>query len=298
MTTDIARQPAHIGIDIGGTGSRWVACDVEGRELARGQAKGASAHMFNSAERQRLTAVLVDIAAQLVAHGIFPSRIRAGLTGYGAGVESEAKTLFSDAFGVPSTIVDDITLAYLAVFRPGEGHVVSAGTGSFGVHVFTDGSQVRVGGRGVLIDDGGSGSWIALRAVERLYHAYDRDGNFDAMPRMAHHIFEMVGGTEWGSMREFIYSGDRGRIGSLAIAVSRAANEKEPTAIELLNSAGTELAGLAKTLIARVGSRPLAFIGGTLGLHPCIKETIHATLDGCDLSFLKPDPALTAAQRR
>src|SRR5690606_38070955 len=125
MTTASTGRPTRLGIDIGGTGSRWVACDLEGRELARGRADGATAHIFNGAERLRLTAALADIAAQLCSHGLSPTRVRAGLTGYGAGMESEAQTLFAAAFGVPASIVDDITTAYLAVYRPGEGHVVS-----------------------------------------------------------------------------------------------------------------------------------------------------------------------------
>lgn len=295
MTIAPARRPARIGIDIGGTGSRWVACDLEGNEIARGHAAGATAHVFNGAERQRLISALGDIAAQLAAHGIVPLAVRAGLTGYGRSVESATATLFSQAFGVDPTIVDDITAAYLAVFRPGEGHVVSAGTGSFGVHVLADGSQVRVGGRGILVDDAGSGSWIALRAVECLYRAHDKSGNYDAMPVLAHHIFEMVGGEDWGHVRAFIYSGDRGRIGTLAMAVARAADEAEPAALSLLSRAGHELAEIAKTLMTRLGPRPIAFIGGALDLHPSIKEALQEALGDCDLAFPIPDPAKVSA---
>ncbi|WEJ35073.1 BadF/BadG/BcrA/BcrD ATPase family protein [Devosia sp. SD17-2] len=297
MTIVPAQRPACIGIDIGGTGSRWVACDVQGRELARGLSKGATAHIFNVTERQRLETVLADINVQLATHGILPSRIRAGLTGYGKGVEEAAKILFSDAFGVQADLFDDITAAYLAVFRPGEGHVISAGTGSFGIHISADGTQVRVGGRGILVDDAGSGSWIALRAVECLYRIHDRDGNFDAMPFLAHQIFVTVGATEWDNVREFIYSGDRGRIGTLAVAVSRAAHDGELYAMELLSRAGRELAKIATNLTMRIGPSPLAFIGGALDLHPNIKKAIDATLSGRDISFPRPDAALAAAQQ-
>ncbi len=297
MTIVPTLRPACIGMDIGGTGSRWVACDVQGRELARGRSRGATAHVFNDTERQRLEAVLADIAVQLTTHGILPSRIRAGLTGFGRGEEAAARVLFSNAFGVQADLFDDITAAYLAVFRPGEGHVVSAGTGSFGVHVSIDGSQVRVGGRGILVDDAGSGSWIALRAVECLYRLYDRDGNCDAMPCLAHHIFAMVGAKEWDNVREFIYSGDRGRIGTLAVAVGRAAHDGERFAMELLSRAGRELAEIATSLTIRIGPGPLAFIGGALDLHPNIKRAIHATLPGRDILFPRPDAALAAAQQ-
>lgn len=65
-----------------------------GHEIGRGHTAGATAHVFNGAERQRLIAVPADIAAQLVLHGIVPVTVRTGPTGYGTSVENEAKALF------------------------------------------------------------------------------------------------------------------------------------------------------------------------------------------------------------
>ncbi|WP_246132882.1 N-acetylglucosamine kinase [Devosia ginsengisoli] len=296
MTVEAPDLAVHLGMDIGGTGSRWVACDQHGTEIARGHAEGATAHVFNSAERARLTRVLNDIAGQLAQRSIPVSEIHAGVTGYGPNVQQDALALFSATFSVPVSLIDDITAAYHAVFRPGEGHLVSAGTGSFGVYIAEDNSQTRIGGRGILIDDAGSGSWIALRALDCLYRGHDRDGCFDAMPHLARHIFAAIGGSDWGDVRQFVYSGDRGRIGTLAVAVGRAADDQDFVAIDLLTRAGIELVGLAETLIARAGPRTLAFIGGAIDLHPLIHETIRKRLPAQELRFPKPDTALAAAR--
>lgn len=282
-------------MDVGGTAGRWVLCDEAGRELGRGAAGGATGHVFNPVERQRLQAALGAIAA---AAGPVDG-VTLGLTGYGAVVADEVKGLLGAAFGVAPErllVLDDIMLAYLAVFQPGEGHLVSAGTGSIGLHLGEAGDYVRVGGRGILVDDAGSGSWIALRAVERMFRGLDRTGSHDGHQALAREIFLAVGGADWHGVRGFVYGSDRGKIGRLATAVAAAARQGDALALGVLADAGRELAGLARALGARAGARPVGFIGGVLKLHPVIGETIAAELAGMELRFPEADAALAAAR--
>jgi N-acetylglucosamine kinase-like BadF-type ATPase len=286
----------HLGIDIGGTASRWVLCDGDGQERGRGAAGGATGHVFNPVERQRLQAALTAIAA---AAGGGIDSVTLGLTGYGAVVADEVTGLLGATFGVGPErllLVDDIMLAYTAVFAPGEGHLVSAGTGSVGLHLGGALSYVRVGGRGILVDDAGSGSWIALRAVDRMFRNLDRTGSHEGTAALAREIFAGVGGSDWHAVRGFIYGADRGRIGTLATAVAAAARAGDAVALGVLADAGRELAGMAEALVARAGTRPVAFIGGVLALHPVIGETIATELAGMDLRYPKADAALAAAR--
>ena len=289
----------HLGLDVGGTASRWVACHPNGLVLARGQAAGATGHVFNPAEQARLAAVLTTIAEALARENLVPTTVTAGITGYGSVVSAEVSALVHQVLGVSAEniiLIDDIVLAYMTHFEPGEGHLISAGTGSIGVHVATDGSTVRVGGRGILIDDAGAGSWIALRALDRIYRIFDRHGSFHGAERLAHHLFALIGGAEWHHVRQFVYAGDRGRIGSLAVAVSRAATEGDETALAILREAGGELAQLASALLARAGQHPVKFVGGVLDLHPIILEEITRFLKGSDVTRAIGDAALAAAE--
>lgn len=290
-------QDVVLGVDIGGTASRYVASGDDGTVLGRGKGPGATGHVFNPAEKDRLRIALSAIAADLAAAGLVPRRVTAGLTGFGATVAQEVGALFAETLQVEAgqvLVVDDMVLAYAALFAPGEGHLVSAGTGSIGLHIGANAS-VRVGGRGILVDDAGSGSWIALRAVDRIYRALDHDGSFDAVAGLAREIFAVVGGDDWHAIRQFIYAGDRGRIGTLAVAVARAAQGGDPTAIALLRAAGRELALLAEALVARAGVRPIGFIGGVLQLDPIIEAEIRAALAGHDVRLVASDTALAAA---
>ena len=291
-------RQVHLGIDVGGTASRWVACDQTGAEITHGEASGATGHLFNPTEKTRLANALATIAAGLGNAGLTASTVTAGITGYGASMQAEMDTLLAEAFGVPAADIiatDDIVMAYLANYAPGEGHLISAGTGSIGVYIGAEEGFVRVGGRGILIDDAGSGSWIALNALDRLYRNIDLHGAPATDNALARHLFAAIGGNQWPDVRHFIYSGDRGRIGMLAMAVARAAEDNDPIAIAILRQAGTELARLASALITRVGNRPVGLIGGVLKLHPLIAEEIRNSLPATSVSLLTSNVAHAAA---
>ncbi|WEJ34224.1 BadF/BadG/BcrA/BcrD ATPase family protein [Devosia sp. SD17-2] len=289
----------HLGLDIGGTASRWVLCDAGGAEVARGKASGATGHVFNPAENARLKAALASIRAEIDRTKFAISSITLGMTGFGNGVADEVKAMLAEAFGVDTgrmIVIDDVVLAYMANFAPGEGHLVSAGTGSIAVHIAADGQFTRVGGRGILIDDAGAGSWIALRALDRIYRTLDHTGSFADVQLLADSLFKEIGGNDWGDVRQFVYAGDRGRIGTLAVGVAAAAEAGDATALDILREAGNELALLIEALTARIGPRPAGFIGGVLSLHRIIEETIRARLVGQDVRRLSADASLAAAQ--
>lgn len=289
----------HLGLDIGGTASRWVLCDAGGAEIARGKASGATGHVFNPAESARLNAALTTISASIDRTQFAIASVTLGMTGFGNGVADEVKAMLAEAFGVDTgrmIVIDDVVLAYMANFAPGEGHLVSAGTGSIAVHIAADGQFTRVGGRGILIDDAGAGSWIALRALDRIYRVLDHTGSFADVQLLADSLFKEIGGDDWGDVRQFVYAGDRGRIGTLAVGVAAAAEAGDATALEILRDAGIELALLIEALTARIGQRPAGFIGGVLNLHPIIEETIRARLAGQDVRRLNADASRAAAQ--
>jgi N-acetylglucosamine kinase-like BadF-type ATPase len=289
----------QLGIDVGGTACRWVLCDAGGKEIARGAASGATGHVFNPAERERLQNALTAVAAEVRAVTPDLGGVAAGITGFGSVVEAEIKQMLTETFAVAPadlTVIDDIMLAYAAVFAPGEGHLVSAGTGSIGLHLGPETGYVRVGGRGILIDDAGSGSWIALRALDETFRSLDRNGDFRELQSLADELFAITGGSDWHAVRHFVYAGDRGRIGTLATGVAKAALAGDRMALGILDAAGRELAALAKALVGRTAAKPVRFIGGVLKLHPVVTTAIREELAGLDVGFPTADAALAAAR--
>lgn len=288
----------HLGVDVGGTASRWVACDDFGVVLARGKTSGATGHLFNPVEKDRLRTALGAIAADLQAQRFVAKSATTGLTGFGAGVSGLMRELLGEFFGVAAAsciTVDDMTLAYASIFKPGEGHLISAGTGSIGLHIGAGDAYVRVGGRGILIDDAGSGSWIALKALDTLFRRLDHDGSFEGVAVLAEEIAGKIGSVDWPAVREFVYGGDRGRIGTLSVAVGAAAERGDMTARQILAEAGKELALLGEALAGRAGMRPIGFVGGVLAL-PGIRGAIETALARHEVMFPEVDAALAAAR--
>lgn len=289
---------SFLGIDIGGTASRWVAMGEMGDVLARGATQGASGHIYNPAERSRLRAVLSAMAG--ATQPLSFASVGIGITGYGPAVQQDIEALIFELFGIAPEHVeldDDIGLAFRAVFEPGMGHIVSAGTGSIGLHITRSGEHLRVGGRGLLVDDGGSGGWIALRAIDRVYRRIDETGLAADAAILARELFDRIGGSQWDDVRQFVYGSDRGRIGSLAQAVARAAEHGDAVAAAILQEAAAELARLARALITRVGPLPVAFVGRVIGLHPIIGSALKRQLRGAIVSFPEVDAAAEAARR-
>jgi glucosamine kinase len=286
----------YLGIDVGGTASRWAVIDDAGEVLARGNAPGATGHLFAAAERQRFADAIGELASAA------PTGIAAahcGLTGLGPLAEQEANAIISGRLGIPLDAVsssDDVDLAFRAVFAPGEGHLVAAGTGSIGLHITAAGDPIRVGGRGLLIDDGGSGTWIALTGLNLLYRRIDETGSPGDAAALAEAFYDAIGGSGWDAVRSFIYGSDRGRIGTLAQAVAAAANAGDPLALGILDDAASELARLARALMGRTARQPVAFIGGVISLHPAFRRGLIAALPDTQISFPQVDAALHAAR--
>jgi len=189
-------------------------------------------------------------------------------------------------------VQDDLWIGYHAVFRPGQGHVVYSGTGSVGMHIHADGTVLRVGGRGMLIDDAGSAFAMGRAALNLVYRRIDRGE--DPGP-LGQALFAAVGDDSWNTMRAHVYGGGRTAVALLARVVAEI-GERDPAAMDVLREAGRELAVLARALIARAGARDVVLLGRAAGLHPAIAQAMAEALPGVALRMAMTDAALAAAR--
>lgn len=287
---------AYLGIDMGGTATRWVLLDGAGVVLARGEASGATGLIADPGHRAAFVAALGAINAALPRPAI---RAHLGLTGAGFTRDPAVTALCAQALIMEPVRIsheNDMELAWRAAFPDGRGHLVLAGTGSVAMSRQREGTTLIIGGHGALIDDGGSASWIALRALRLILRQIDETGHTADCPLLAQHLFEAVGGNGWEAVRRHVYAGDRGQIGLLARAVAKAAHEGEASAIAILDQAADELARLARILIDRCGPAPLVFTGGVLSLHPAIGTRLSTLLTESAPEFRQLDAALAAAR--
>lgn len=284
-----------LGVDMGGTATRWVARGADGAVKARGQDAGATA-LPDPVARAHYLGVLAQIGAELPAP---LSGAVLGLTGSGLTPDSGLIRDTAQALGIAPervTLLNDMVLAWHTAYPDGHGHLVAAGTGSVGLSMDKAGVMTLVGGRGTLIDDAGSGAWIGLRALDEVWRLIDQFGAPTGAETLARHLFDVMGGSEWDDTRRWVYAGDRGQIAALAPSVAAAAQAGDLVALSILRRAGVELARLAQALIARCGPAPVGLTGGVFGLHPVILSALKATLPDVAVRLLTLDAAAHAAE--
>jgi N-acetylglucosamine kinase-like BadF-type ATPase len=268
-----------LGIDAGGTQTRWALAGVDGAIVAEGAAAGLSAlQMHSEAGRAAIHAAFAALAQDVLAHGA-ARRVCAGLTGFGGDGSLPAQWLAQLLGLAPDKVAvsSDIEIAYRDSFQPGEGYLVYAGTGSIAAYIDAAGTFHRAGGRGVTLDDGGGGYWIAREALRHIWRREDETPGAWRDSPMAHAVFDHVGGSDWACSRQFMNGGGRGEIGQLALAVAASADH-DAAARAILQQAGIELARIAMALVSRFGVRPVVLSGRAAELHPLIGEAMRDTL--------------------
>ncbi len=235
-----------LGIDGGGSATRWALCDAAGGIRAAGELGPVSGLLAQPDQRARMAAMAASLSAALDAAalgGVRPSRVVAGITGLSAAAPeaAEVAAILAAACRIDAAdvrVADDVWIAYHAAFRPGEGHVVYAGTGSVGMHVRADGTVIQLGGRGALIDDAGAAFGIGRAALRLIYRRLDDDPDWTSA--LAEQVYAAIGGRSWEAVRGHVYADGRGRVAMLARAVAQAAGAGDADALAILRHAGAD----------------------------------------------------------
>lgn len=289
-----------LGIDAGGSSARWLLMRLDGEVVAQGRVGPVSAIDLDREEspaRENLEELLRASSAVAL-----PQRVVAGVTGLDT-ASPQARRLeetICERLGLEDgavTVLGDVVTAYLSAFDPGAGVLVYAGTGSVAVHVAHDGTIVRAGGHGYLIDDAGGGYWIGREALKRLLRAADATGS-PPKSKLASAVYGALGGSDWATVRAAVYGGGRSRVAALTPAVALAATRGDPAAREVLAEAGRELARLATVVFGRLGQvMPVALAGGVAGAGPELVEPMRDALPaGTPLTVSKAPPVTAAAE--
>lgn len=288
-----------LGLDAGGTQTRWALSDARGQLVAEGEVGGFSGLQLATADgRAQIQGLLAELATRCAPHGALGA-VCAGITGFDADAAPTMAALAGAELDVPFgqvLLFNDIELACHAAFAPGEGYLVYAGTGSVAAFIDAQGALQRAGGHGVIIDDAGGGYWIAVQALRRVWRAEDEQPGAWQRSPLARSLFDVVGGSEWAATRQMVYGSNRGQVGRLALAVARVA-DSDRAARDILEGAGAELARLARALIGRFGARPIALAGRCFDLHPCLEAALRSALRGVTVRERSPLHAHQQAAR-
>ncbi|SEK81014.1 BadF-type ATPase [Roseateles sp. YR242] len=300
-----------LGLDAGGTQTRWCLARPDGSLVARGAVGGFSALLLDSSAGRVTLAQTLQALAAAVWSASGPGQVKAacaGITGLGepdGPAGQQLRALLAQQLGIAPAAIhcdSDIAAAWHALYQPGEGYLVYAGTGSIAAYIDPAGTMHRAGGRGPLIGDEGGGQWIAREALALVWRREDEAPGAWQHSLLARRLFTTLGSPGWPTTRRFLYGGDsatrRGTIGQLALAVAEAAHGHDADALALLHRAGAELARLALALCHRLGPRPVTAAGRVLQLHPALTTGLRTALPSdLPMTIAQPDTALAAARR-
>ncbi|GAA0511027.1 N-acetylglucosamine kinase [Saccharopolyspora thermophila] len=167
-----------LGLDIGGTSSRALVCDLSGRTRGTGEAAGGNpnSHPADQAVRQ-ITAATRSALAQ-----VDPAAVRGCVVGM-AGVSKMADPRFAEQFHrgwaelgltCPVRTTSDCEVAFAAGTSQPCGTVLIAGTGAIAARIERHRLTTTAGGHGWLLGDEGSAFWLGREAVRAALAACDR----------------------------------------------------------------------------------------------------------------------------
>lgn len=249
----------YLGIDAGASSTKWACVDDAG-SIKSGVVGPIDGHIQRSESLVRMRSTLSGIAT---ASGGQISRIFIGITGIAEGSQERAETMsvigeiFRDA---QIELESDIHLAYRVHFPKEDGVLLYAGTGAVAC-TRVDGKLRRVGGWGYLLGDEGAGYWIGRQAIRSLLALVDKE-EVPRLGSMESEIAAAIGGSDWATIKNFVYGRNRSEIAALARIVFSSQGEESSNAI--LAEAGDHLIHLVDRVDEITGDsrRGIIFTGG------------------------------------
>lgn len=250
---------AFLGIDAGASSTKWALADENGIILS-GAAGPIDGHITRGESRERMQSTLAQIKSETsrtIDHVVI------GITGIAETPTERAETIaiIAEIF-VGSTIdlMSDIHLAYRVHFPHEAGILLYAGTGAVACTQIK-GELKRVGGWGYLLGDEGAGYWIGRAALRALMIYIDKD-QIPPHGSLETAIADAIGGSDWGSVKNFAYGNNRSEIAALARIVF--IHTGQSSADEILVEAADHLIALTNRVDEITGdpSRSIIFTGG------------------------------------
>ena len=269
-----------IGIDGGGTNSRLLACDLEGKVI--GRSDGSSTNIESNSLQtvgQNLQKLLTDF---FETHNQPAEKCLA--IGFGtAGVDTEEslktvqKIVDNLHLPCPIYVFNDAEIALAAQTRGKPGILLISGTGSIGYGLNDQGEEKRVGGYGYLVGDEGSGYWLGNKAIKAALRSFDGTQNKTMLLPMLlktlkiHHAEELV---------DFVYQANKNEIAALSFLVEEARAAGDSTAMHIMEKAAKHLSNMAIALAEKLSMEeeqaPLVMAGGVLLNTPWLMERTYA----------------------
>jgi N-acetylglucosamine kinase len=268
-----------LAIDGGGTRTRCLLIDGAGNTLGSGSG-GPSNHLL--VDRETVRRSLIDATAFALAGAGMQSDevsiVSAGLAGvdYNGNGAAEMAELLND-IGFANTLIEgDMVIAHTGALAGEPGVLALAGTGSSVLGVGEDGRRIKIGGWGPVFGDEGSAYRIGQAALRAAARDFDGRG---PMTGLTSAVVEDLGINNFGESIDAVYLRpmEPRQIARLSEVVNRCAGSGDRVAIDILTSAGGELAECAAAAVRRlgisVGTVKVSYQGSVVTASEIVRES-------------------------
>jgi glucosamine kinase len=289
----------YLGIDAGGSGSRWALLDADGSFRSCGD-DGPSiqvAEVGATVAAGRVAELLQVVTAREELPVETP--VVVGLAGVGAEDARRDLERLLNTSDSRVRVVEDTVTGAAAALVDGPGVAVYAGTGSFAVARDAEGRLHRVGGRGSIASDHGSAYGVVRSATDAALLAADGMGPATVLESV---MPEALGVATIELTGLALKRSSTQAIAQCFPVVVRAADAGDLPALAVLREAAFGLARLARGAAARakldVASCTVTFGGGTMRAttyFTCAEESLRTEQFGGTIRPLPMRPEQGAA---
>lgn len=273
-----------LGIDGGGTRTRAVVVDAEGRVLGRGESGIGNIH---HARTNEVAAHLAEaVAGALQPTGQSPSAVRSAFLGMAGATGEETRSVYRNlihAAGLASASIEvdhDIRIALAGGLagRPGIALIVGTGSSCYGRS--SDGRTWQTGGWGQLVADEGSGYDVGRRAMIAAVRM--ADGRIPTS-LLRDRVFAWLEVKQVSEILARLYEKgiERDEIAAFAPEVVTLAEHGDGVALQILEVGAHDLADMVGANHAHLetSNPPEVVITGGLGTAPTLyREMIRRAI--------------------
>lgn len=254
-----------LGVDAGGTRTRAVLTDGEGRVLGEGAGPAGLLEPGDPSGAAEAIALACQGAAEAARTPLPADALWAGVAGAGREEARSALQAALEEAGLARRVRvgTDADAAFHDAFGDrNPGILLVVGTGSIALARGPEGEVARCGGWGWLLGDEGSGYRIALEGLRAVCRADDGRERPTVLTRL---LLGASGAMGPSGLVPWAARAPKGEIAGLAPLVLRSADAGDPVAARIVDDALVELIRQAEVAAFRAGYRPpfeVALAGG------------------------------------
>jgi glucosamine kinase len=294
-----------IGIDGGGTKTRAIVADADGKWIADVVGPASAVRPGKADHSAEVIARTVqDALASCEMTHVRPRVLCVGVAGVGREPEREAlwQALLARDLADDVVIHADFTVALDDAFGDGPGILLISGTGSVAFGRSPGGTAGRCGGWGPVMGDEGSGAWIGRRALGIVCAAADGREPETALTGA---ILTAAQANDVTQLVEWAGNATPAQLATLAPVVLSVANAGDLRANSLVTLAVEELVLHVRALARKLfvderAAIPVALTGGMLArgsiLRKRLEHRMKSAVPGAQLQSGEVDPARGAVR--